>query len=100
MTDRYEKVMSVVARLIKQSQKVISSIVHCHPMALKFGLPKDDTYWSEYDNALIRACDEFWILKLDNWNKSKGIKRETAYAKSLGKPISFLDPATLEIVDV
>jgi len=49
-------------------------------------------YWVTFDEAFMVMCSEIVVLKVDGWEKSRGIAREIAYFKKLGKPISYISP--------
>lgn len=81
---------------------VLSPIVHTHPIiqqlenlpaGLKAFKGRFGTFehWKEFDRFLINACDELWILTLDGWAESVGIKAEVRIALELGKPIYLVD---------
>ena len=88
---RYLETMRYVSVLMNKGFHIFSPIVHCHPIALSYGLPTDYTFWQSYDEAMIKACQEFWILKLYGWENSKGVLAETKYAQSLDKPIFYVE---------
>lgn len=91
---RYSKTMWALAKLIEQQHQVYSPIVHCHPMAIVHNLNQlDYHYWQAFDEGMIRRLDEFWILVIDGWRESVGMRSEYQYARSLGKPIRhvFID---------
>ena len=50
----------------------------------------DFNLWKAYDHAFMTKCDELWILQLDGWIESKGIKSETERASELGLPTHYV----------
>ena len=88
---RYHKVCDITGKLMKRGIPVFSSIVHCHPLAVMHDLPKTFEFWQEYDERMISACDEVWVARMPDWEKSKGIASEIQYAKEKGIPVKYLD---------
>lgn len=66
-----------------------SPIVHMHPVAEKYDLPKDFGFWGLMDKTMIKASGAVHILVPKGWDdlvkKSKGVKLETRYGHGLGK---------------
>jgi hypothetical protein len=89
---RFISVCKKAGELMNQGYFVYSPIAHSHPIAVQCELPKDWVFWEQYDIEYIKWVDEVWILQLDGWSKSKGISAEIEIAKSIGKPIYFIEP--------
>ena len=87
---RYERVMSIAAYHMRLGVHVFSPIVHCHPMACKFGLPKDWEYWQTYLKLMLARCDELWVVMLDGWKESVGVQAEIDLAVELGIGIKYV----------
>ena len=91
MTFRYKEALKASARLINEGYIVFSPIVHCHPIAIRYNLPRDYSFWQDYSNSFILYWAElFNILCLDNWKSSVGIKDESALAREVELPVSFI----------
>lgn len=87
---RYEQVMHAVYLLMRAGYAIISPIVHCRPLTLRFDLPHHAAFWREYNSKLIRCAEELWVLRLDGWKESVGVTWEIALAKELKKPITYV----------
>lgn len=87
---RFQAVNKVAARLMKEGRIIFSPISHTHPIAL-YGLPKGWEFWREYDLVFIQQCEKVIVLMLDGWKKSIGVQSEIRIAKSLGKPIEYME---------
>ena len=79
-------------------------IAHTHPIAELGDLPKGWGYWQVYDRVMLRACSELWVVKMEGWDKSEGIKGEIEIAKELGLTVRYViftnDPVpNLVVVD-
>ena len=91
---RFIEVSRYAAKFKKQGYSVFSPISHSHPIAIYGDIdPLDSEFWTKHDLIFLPFCDELWILKLDGWEKSKGIAQECKEANKLGMPIKFIDHA-------
>ncbi len=87
---RFDMVTVTAGRLMREGLMVFSPISKTHPIAEKCGLPGDWEYWEKYDTIAIAHCKELWVLTLDGWEDSIGVKAETKIAEQLNKPIIYL----------
>jgi nucleoside 2-deoxyribosyltransferase len=90
MQQRFVKVTQMAGKLMEQGFIVFSPISHSHPIASLGNLPRDWAFWWEQDRAWLDACDELYILTLDGWRESVGIKDEIARAMALDMPIQYI----------
>lgn len=97
MYDRYWKVMQTTARLFREGKMVYSPIVHCHCMADKFKMPTDIAFWWKYNRTMIAQCEEFWLLTLDGWKQSAGMRKETRFAIEKQIPIKYIEFVSISI---
>lgn len=87
---RYKTVCKAAGYIMAQGHAVFSPIAHTHGICLEMGGENFSfEFWEKYDKEMINLCDEFWICQMEDWEKSKGIKAELAYAMSIGKPIKY-----------
>lgn len=89
---RFLLVEQCTAALIKQGHLVWSPIVHCHEMASRHGMPTDAEFWKLYNFDFIRRADGLFLLTIDGWKESKGVKMELDLAASLFMNISYVTP--------
>jgi hypothetical protein len=47
-------------------------------------------FWEAQDRRLLQACDELWVLTLDGWQRSIGVRAEIKIAEALGKPVRLV----------
>lgn len=87
---RFWDVCDAAAKLMREGHQVFSPIAHSHPIALCGELPTDWEYWRDYDEAMLAASSELWVLMLDGWRDSVGIKAEVAIAERLGLPVHYV----------
>jgi hypothetical protein len=88
----FEVANIVAARLMNKGNIVFSPISHSHHIAAEGGLDKGWDYWSKFDRAFIEWCDVVVVVRLDGWEKSKGVSEEIKIGTSLGKGIEYFDP--------
>jgi len=89
---RYLRVMVAVAQLFQQKIAVFSPIVHCHELAKEHDLPTDADFWKFYNRTMLQGARELWLLLLDGWKESKGMKGERDMAIELGLPYRQVEP--------
>lgn len=95
--DRFCQVAEITALLMKLGRIVYSPIVHNHPLAVEYGLPKGWDYWQTFDETMLAKCDEIWVLKvIEGWEKSVGIKAEVDIAQRLNIPVKYVDDFDLQ----
>lgn len=90
---RFEASAGAAADLIHRGMFVYSPITMTHPIDLVMaaeGETMGSDYWCNFDEALMRVCDEMIILTIPGWRQSSGIARETAFFRAAGKPIRYM----------
>lgn len=76
----------------------VSPIVHGHPISVYGDIdPLDLDFWIEFDGPLMAACGALVVAALSGWEGSSGIRHEMRAFVAAGKPVFFLDPATLAV---
>lgn len=88
---RYVETLAVTTTLLAGGVACFSPIVYGHQMEDKIGT--DYKSWKIFNDAMVRACRQFWVLQLADWERSQGIAYEIAFAQYLDKPIKFIRSA-------
>lgn len=89
---RYQYTAKRVGEIMNQGTLgVFSPIVHCHLPANLVGMPKDYNFYKDNDRHMITKSDAVVVLKMPLWDESEGITDEVKFAKSLNKPIIYLE---------
>lgn len=96
--DRYLGAARALNFLLQDRRWAFSPIVHCHPVAVRYGLPTDHEFWLEYDGEFLKRCDELVLLTLPGWTQSKGMLYERKFMEARKVPI-FLMSMTPDRVD-
>lgn len=91
MLERYYKITEYTADLMKKGYAVFSPITYGKPIADLHDLPHTYEFWLSFDLKMLEACSEFWVLQLDGWEESKGLKAEIEFAKE-NKITTFYTP--------
>lgn len=92
---RLQRVAAVRRRtgeLLSTGHVVYSPICHNHGLVqfLPPALAHDHEFWMSIDLPILSQSDALWVLCLDGWTESRGIRREMAHAKDLNIPVTFL----------
>ena len=62
---------------------LFSPIVYCHQFALEFDAPTDSTAWATINYEILSRSESMWVLELDGWNTSGGVRAEIEWAREL-----------------
>lgn len=89
---RYLEAERATAWLLNRGQFTFSPIVHCYHMANRYNLPHDVEFWWEYNKAMMIPSDDFYYLKIDGWEESKGLKRELEWMSAHHRPVVMMEP--------
>lgn len=87
---RFDMVTVNTGRLMREGLMVFSPISKTHPISEKCGLPTDWAFWEKYDRIAIGCSKALWVLTLDGWRESVGVRAEIKIAEELGKEIVYL----------
>jgi len=88
---RYQHAITAAGELINKGYIVFSPIVHCHPIAKEFDLPKDRSFWEEYDDSFIEWADLGYVLHITGWSTSKGVAADIKVFEALNKAVFHSD---------
>lgn len=88
---RSSKTARFVGNLIANGEVAFSPIVHGHAIADMVKLPHDFDFWQNYCLTMLGAANKLVVLRLDGWDKSKGVAGEIKFAEEHGIPIEYAD---------
>ena len=94
---RYNAANRAAADLIEKGFIVYSPITMTHPLDILLaadGATLGTDYWVAFDEAFMEACAEIFVLQIDGWDRSEGVKREVNFFVSVGRPITYITPAS------
>lgn len=91
---RYREACRVAGNLMKRGKRVFSPIAHSHPIEQAFEDKRQEghDFWLYQDFAILRHATELHVLRLEGWERSKGIAAEVEFAVLLGIPVHYIDP--------
>ena len=69
---------------------IFSPIVYGKDMETAVGTAFEP--WQGLNDVMIRSCEAVWVLCLEDWIKSRGVRHEIEFAHSLSKPVYFFAP--------
>ncbi len=88
--ERYREAKRFVTYVIvEHGPAPFSPIVYCHPLAVESNLPGDAEYWYKFNMQFLRKSEAVFVLMLDGWEKSKGVKAELDMAQRLRIPVYY-----------
>ena len=88
----------LAGRLVSAGVTVYSPIAHTHPIAIYAKLnPLDYHYWLKFDEVMMRVSDAIVVAKMESWEDSYGLAHEVQHFEATGKPVFYLNPATLAV---
>lgn len=89
--ERAAAVNCVFARLSGEGRIVFSTLSMTHEAAKVYNMPKDADFWWEMNMEFFRRCDEMYVVCLEGWAKSSGVRMEIEWAKFMRYPITYVD---------
>ena len=91
---RVDAACKAAAKLMAEGNAVFAPVPHSHYIAdhLDDGLRLDHEFWMHQDLEVLQHCDRVVVLRLEGWERSKGIAREMTEAAMRGIPVEFIDP--------
>lgn len=78
--------------LMRKGMHVFSPISHTHPISVDGNLPGHFDYWERFDRAYLSCSHELYVLTLDGWKESKGVRAEIQIARGMDLPIRVIGP--------
>ena len=90
---RIEEVNRYAAQLLSRGALAFSPLSH----GAQLDSPDiPDSVWYELGLRIMESCDELWLLALDGWEDSEGVRMELERAWQLDIPVYIVNPDTHE----
>ena len=92
--EAFEEAAKAAASLIKYGIRIFCPIVHTHPLAIHGNIDNDAgdlEFWLGVDGPMMDAAVGLIVIKMDGWNKSKGVKAEIEKFREDDKPILYME---------
>lgn len=87
---RFELAVEVTSKLLLRGHTVFSPIAYGHAMARNIGTNYE--VWKDFNDTMMRASEQLWVLMIDGWKDSRGIQYEIKFAGVLDIPVLFMTP--------
>lgn len=84
---RVAAVTAFTVSLVEQGIPAFSPIVYFHPIAKARRLPTDAEWWHTINMSFLRYAEAMFLLRLEGWERSQGVKIELAVAKIAKIPV-------------
>ncbi|HEY5235650.1 MAG TPA: DUF1937 family protein [Rhabdochlamydiaceae bacterium] len=80
------------AQLSSQGRHVFSPLTHNAILIdiLQDSLPGE--HWMQFDLAILAGCKYLFVLKMEGWELSKGVRREILFAQERGIQVEEIEP--------
>lgn len=78
---------------MREGKHVYSPIVHCHPLAVTYDLPKEVDFWERFNFSMLIHARSLRVYMLDGWKDSRGLAGEIQFAQDCGIPVQYEAPS-------
>jgi hypothetical protein len=95
MHERFTTMLSLCSDIALARIPHYSPIVHWHPVAERYDMPRDVEFWWDHNVPFMLGCAAAWFIRLPGWDKSLGMRREEKYLREAHKPILFMSVEAL-----
>ena len=89
---RFRAACVAAGNLIRKGEVVFSPIAATHPIKKLVGLEGSWEQWQYYDTEIISRCVALYVLQIEGWKESKGVRAEIETAKGLGIRVEHIRP--------
>lgn len=87
---RYLAARALTIEELRLGSAIFSPIVYGKDMETAIGTAFEP--WAAFNDTVIEKCDEVWVLCIEGWQQSRGIRHELEVAFRLNKTVRYLDP--------
>lgn len=83
---RFDIATAVSVSLMKQGAVVFSPITYSHQFC-QYGIGIDFNTWADFDYSMIDWADELWLLEINGFECSFGVRKELEKARQTKTPV-------------
>lgn len=94
----FELVEHCVACLTQRNVPAFSPILYLHTLSHKYNLPTYAGFWERFNMQFLRKAGAIYVLKIDGWEESLGVRQEMEFAKAAYLPLHFVDENGIEVL--
>lgn len=84
---RYRAALRASAELMDRGELVFSPVAYGHAFEEKHRQEFPAEYWMRLCLATLPICHKLYVLTIDGWRVSNGVKKECVLAHQLSKPV-------------
>jgi hypothetical protein len=99
MDEAARVVAECAGKLMARGMRIYCPIAHGHAVTRHHELPRTWDYWKDQDQPLINAASALIVLEMAGWWDSVGLKYEFESFLTGGKPIVYLEPSDLGVLE-
>lgn len=89
---RFKDVCRAAGWLMHDGIAIFCPIAHSHPIDAELAEFGDHEFWLRQDFAVLRHCGAMFVLMLDGWKESHGVRKEIEFAQYIGLPVVYIEP--------
>ncbi len=89
--ENFRKISRVAAKLVSEGHVAISPITYGHTLLDFKKMPSDWQFWQNFCSQILYKCDKLLVVKMEGWEKSRGVKDEMSIARDHGIPIEYME---------
>lgn len=78
-----------VIKFLNKGLNVYSPVSYYHNIITIFSLPMDKNFWWKYNSELFKMSRMVYVLCIDGYYESVGVRQEVAFAIASGIPIFY-----------
>jgi len=91
--ERYKQIAYISGKLAESGIVTYSPIAYWHPIVTgfdKLDLGIDHLFWKFHNRKMISLSTQAFVVLLDGWQKSEGVKDDIQTAIEFSKPVEYL----------
>lgn len=94
---RFRQVTELAAKLFNKYEYVfLLPITQGHMLTRHGDIEANFDRWRTQSLGMLSVCQELWVIKLDGWKQSLGVREEIKYARKHLIPIKYIDPKKIK----
>ena len=90
---RYDMARVFAQQAISRGHAIFSPIAYCHP---NFDLGTEAHHWQSFNDAMLLASKELWVLVFPGWITSTGVTYEIELALAHSIPVRYFFEGGIE----
>lgn len=87
---RMEIMYEILAYFMKR-EIYCSSPMLMHAVVKRHNLPNNFEYWDKYSYNLLKGAEGMFVMTLEGWETSRGVRKEIEFCIKNKIPVFFLD---------